>query len=103
MKTKLNLLARQINGFTNDFASADNLVNQRIKNNTTGIEGFSNKGYLTQLNNTKTQISTIDKYFDNILNDSQIVASQKNATYIVWSIVAIGTLLMSINVIRKSK
>jgi len=101
MKTKINLLANQINGLTTEFSSADNLVNDRIKNNTTGVEGFSNKGYLTQLNDTKKQIRTIDKYFDSILSDSQIVVSQKNTTYLIWSIVAIGTLIISMKVIRK--
>jgi hypothetical protein len=38
---------------------------------------------------------------DNIVNDSDIVVLQKNYDYLFWSILAAGTVLITMNVIKK--
>jgi hypothetical protein len=41
-----------------------------------------------------------NKNIDNILNDSDIVILQKNYNYLFWSILAAGTVLVSMNLAR---
>jgi hypothetical protein len=43
----------------------------------------------------------VSKNIDNIVNDSDIVVLQENYNYLFWTILAIGTLLVSINVFKK--
>jgi hypothetical protein len=38
--------------------------------------------------------------YDKIVNDSDVVALQQNSTYLMWSILAVGTVLVSISVVR---
>ena len=38
---------------------------------------------------------------DNILNDSDITVLQENYAYLFWSILAVGTVLVTMNVSKK--
>jgi len=38
--------------------------------------------------------------YDKIVDDSDVVALQQNSTYLLWSILAVGTVLVSISVVR---
>ena len=42
-----------------------------------------------------------ESFYENILNDSDIVVLQENYNYLFWSILAIGTVIISMNVLKK--
>jgi hypothetical protein len=100
-KAKMDLLSNQLINSTGNYSSGDNAVNQRISANIKAVEGFTNSGYLTQLNDTRKRINEIDKTTYKIVNNSEIVSLQRNYEYILWSILAIGTVIISMNVVRK--
>ena len=56
-------------------------------------------------NDTKKNITSIKDFnttMDNILKDSDISLLYENYNYLFWSILAAGTVLVSINVINKT-
>ena len=101
LQSKLDLLSKRMIDTTGSFSSQDSAVNDRINMNVRGVEGFQSSGYLTQLKDTRKKIAGFNRNIDNILDDSNIVFVQQNYNYLLWSVVAVGTVLLSINVIRK--
>jgi hypothetical protein len=101
LKNKLDLLANQLVNTTGKFGAGNDDVNNRMNLNTKALEGFTNNGFITQLNDTRRKIDNYEKNFDNIVNNSDIVVLQKNYSYLLWSILAIGTVIVSMNVVRK--
>ena len=75
-----------------------NDVNNRMSLNTKSLEGFTN---ITQLNDTRNRQLREKQNFDTIVHNSDIVVLQKNYSYLLWSILAIGTVIVSMNVVRK--
>ena len=67
----------------------------------TNVMGLTD--YVDGLKNTTDKISgiTSDRNINNILKDSDIVVLQKNYDYLFWSILAIGSVLVAMNVIKK--
>lgn len=100
LQTKMNLLSNQINSLTNNFQKGANSAEEQSKQNVKGI-----KGYLTDLTNTNTQSKDVagetTGNIQNILKDSDIVVLQKNYDYLFWSILAAGTVLVSMNIVKK--
>jgi hypothetical protein len=95
LESKLNLLTSQINGYTNKFSSAtDSLNNQSYKN----MEGLGD--YLKDFKKTKNNIKNFNTNIENILNDSDITVLQKNYDYLFWSILATGTVLVTMNIAK---
>ncbi len=97
LKTKLDLLAKQIvtlNGtlHTNDI----NVNNQSIQN----AKGLLD--YLKESINTNNKLKTFNTNVDNILNDSDINVLYENYNYLFWSIIAAGTVLVSMNLIKNN-
>ena len=101
LKSKLNLLSNQMVSSTGKLSSGETDVNQRIQSNIQGVEGFTNNGYLTQLKETQEKINNYTRNMDNIVNNSEIVVLQHNFEYLLWSVLAIGTVILSMNIIRK--
>ena len=101
-KTKMDLLSNQLSGGTKTYMENNKDVNGQIAANIKAVEGFTSKGaYLVQLENTRKKIDNINKTANNIVNNSEIVVLQRNYEYLLWSILAIGTVLISVNVARK--
>ena len=100
LETKLNLLSNQMVNSTGKFSNGENLVNNRISSNTETIEGFqSGDNYLTQLKDIRAEIKNFDiKHMENILDDSNINVLKENYRYMLWSILALGTVMISMNV-----
>jgi len=100
LETKMNLLSSQLTTLTNKFQSGTtNSENQSI-NNVSGINDYLT--YLTQTNKDIVNITTdTSGNVNNILKDSDIVVLQKNYDYLVWSILAVGTVLVSMNLMNK--
>ena len=101
-KAKMDLLSNQLINATSNYSSGNGIVNQQISSNIKAVEGFTKGGgYLTQLNETRRRINDINTNADKIVNNSEIVSLQRNYEYLLWSILAIGTALISVNVMRK--
>lgn len=100
VETKLNLLSKQINGFTSKFKDGSTDLENTNKTNTSGLNS-----YLKDLNKTNENIIGLTNYnsngVNNILNDSDIVVLQKNYNYLFWSILTTATVLVSINILKK--
>lgn len=108
MQGRLNMLSDQLVSLTGKFSNHDNEVNNRITINSNTIEGFDNRqDYLTQLKEIRKKIKNETNNYsvntDNILNDSNINVLKENYRYILWSIAAIGTVIISMNVIKNKK
>ena len=99
LQTKMNLLSSQIKEYTNKFQTGTNTSEQQSSENVVGIQN-----YLTDINNTNNNITNVagetSGNIQNILKDSDIVVLQKNYDYLFWSILAAGTVLVSMNVIK---
>jgi hypothetical protein len=98
LQNKLNLLSNQITQNTDLLGENTQRAETQMNNN---VKGLGN--YITDLTNTDKQIKYLNTNtnMDNILNDSDIITLQKNYEYVFWSILAIGTLLISMNVMKK--
>ena len=100
METKLNLLTKQINDFTNKYGDGASMAENQSKTNVSGLNN-----YFKDLNKTNRNIISVSREntngIQNILKDSDIVVLQKNYDYLFWSILAAGTVLVSMNVVKK--
>jgi hypothetical protein len=97
MQTKMNLLSNQINNLTNQFSSGDQQVNQQSKTNIQSLDGF-----VRDIKNTNKKIKNYPSTnYENILQDSDIVVLQQNYDYLFWSIIAITTVIISMNIVKK--
>ena len=60
---------------------------------------------ITNIKNTNNMITAVagatSGNIQNILKDSDIVVLQKNYDYLFWSILAAGTVLVSMNIVKK--
>ena len=69
----------------------------------TNVSGINN--YFKDLNKTNKNIINVSRKntngLENILKDSDIVVLQKNYNYLSWSILALATILVSMNIVKK--
>jgi hypothetical protein len=99
LQDKMNLLAKSITDLTTNYQMGTMAVENQSNKNEVGISN-----YLTHLNNTNTSINVSNQNsnsLENILNDSDIVVLQKNYSYLFWSILAAGTVLITMNIVKK--
>jgi hypothetical protein len=99
LQTKMDLLSNQIISMTNKYQSGtEDVVKQSIKN----VNGISN--HLTNLTKTNVNIVKVSgdnsNGLNNIVKDSDIVVLQKNYDYLFWSILAAGSVLVSMNIMK---
>jgi hypothetical protein len=93
IQTKLNLLTSQINGYTDKFSNGTDTLNNQSSKNTKGVGD-----YLIDFEKTNNNIKNFNTNIENILNDSDIIVLQKNYDYLFWSILAAGTVLVTMNI-----
>lgn len=100
LQSQINLLAQRISTLSNQYETGVNVLENQAQKNVTGIGN-----YLNQLKNTNSNISLTTEMnsgnLKNILSDSDIVVLQKNYSYLVWSILAAGTVLITMNITKK--
>lgn len=96
MRAQLDLLAQQINDYTNKFGNGSESAELQMGKNVIGLGK-----YLTDLKVTDQRITNFGTTMDNILNDSDIVVLQKNYDYLFWTILAAGTVLVAMNLVKK--
>ena len=97
LKTRLDLLAKKISEISGNIHVKDLLVNKQSLTDTNSLFGL--------VNNTKQNINKIGEFntnMDNILKDSDIALLYENYNYLFWSILAAGTVLVSLNVINQT-
>jgi hypothetical protein len=96
LQSKLNLLTSQINRYTNKFSSGTDSLNSQSSKNLKGLGD-----YLTDFEKTNKNIKNFNaSNIENILSDSDITVLQKNYDYLFWSILATGTLLVTMNIAK---
>jgi hypothetical protein len=96
IQTKMDQLSSQISTLTGKLGRGSNQVETQAQNNVKGI-----KTYLNNIKNANLKIVGFDTNVENILKDSDIVVLQKNYDYLFWSILAAGTVLIAMNVVKK--
>jgi hypothetical protein len=98
LQTRMNLLSNQINNLTGKFqGSSLNAENQSTAN----ISGTDE--YIKNIKTMNDKMSSVAEKgnINNILKDSDIVVLQKNYDYLFWSILAAGSVLVSMSIIKK--
>jgi len=100
LHTKLNMLSNKITSLNTSFNVGSNLANYQADNNVTGINHYIKDIKITN-KKSKLVAGETSGGIQNILNDSDIVVLQKNYDYLLWSILAAGTVLVSMNLINK--
>jgi hypothetical protein len=96
LQSKMNLLSSQINTLTGQFGTGSQQAETQSEANVQGIQG-----YLQGLQTTNNQITNFNTNVERILSDSDIVVLQKNYNYLFWSILAAGTVLVTMNIVKK--
>ena len=96
MQTKMNLLSNQINNLTNKFSSGGQQLNQQSETNVLGVDT-----YVKDIKTTNNKIKNYDTMYENILQDSDVVVLQQNYDYLFWSIIAVTTVIISMNIVKK--
>lgn len=96
LQKKLDTLSSRIAELSNKFSSNSNSAQLQSKINSNEIED-----YLTDLNSTNEKIKLTDTNMTNILNNSDIVVLQQNYNYLFWTILATGTVLVTMNIAKK--
>jgi hypothetical protein len=97
LQTKMDQLAGEISSLNNKFGQGLEKGYAQVKSNSKGIGD-----YLKDIETTQEKIKNIGANVDNILNDSDIVVLQKNYNYLFWSILATGTLLVTMNIAKNN-
>jgi hypothetical protein len=57
--------------------------------------------YLNEYNNTNTKIKNSTSNLTGIVRDSDINVLKENYNYLFWSILAVGTVLVTMNITKK--
>lgn len=96
LQNKMNLLTSQINNLTGEFGSGSQQAQTQSQANVQGIQG-----YLQGIKTTNSKITNFNTNVERILSDSDIVVLQKNYNYLFWSILAAGTVLVTMNIVKK--
>ena len=97
LEEQMTTLSSQINTLTQKFSSGSQSLEEQSEANMVGISN-----YLTGIKTTNKHIKNFNNNnFNNILKDSDIVVLQKNYEYLFWSILAAGTVLITMNIIKK--
>ena len=95
LQKKLDALSSRIAQLSNKFSSNSNAAQIQSKNNISGLEN-----YLTDLKSTNEQIQLSTSNMTRIVNDSDIVVLQQNYNYLFWTILATGTVLVTMNITK---
>ena len=96
LQIRLTQLTEQINALTGKFENGTQQADNQENANNIGI-----KNYLNEIEITDKKIKGFGNNVENMLTDSDIVVLQKNYNYLFWSILAVGSALVTMNIIKK--
>ena len=98
MQTKLQLLANKIVNLNGKLNLTDIKVTSQ-----SAIDSLQLGKYLVQYKMTDAKLdsynSAVNTNVQNILNDSDIIVLQQNYKYMFWTTLAVGTVLLSMNIV----
>jgi cell division protein FtsB len=107
LQTKMDMLSKQITDLTDKFQSGTIDTGNQSNQNVSTMHGYNNDlGTINSKIGTLAGVTTegiegmTTREIQNILKDSDIVVLQKNYEYLFWSILAAGTVLVSMNVVK---
>lgn len=95
IEDKLNQLSAAIAKSNDKFVTDNNNMFEQSKKNSIGTRDYINE-YSETANKIKAE-KMMDSNIDGILKDSKIVVLKENYNYAVWSILAIGLVILSMN------
>jgi hypothetical protein len=95
LQTYLTLLSSKITSFNTKFENGTVSAQDQAKKNIEGIQD-----YLTGLDKTNVKVTNFDTTFERVLTDSDINILKENYNYLFWSILAAGTVIVSMNVLK---
>ena len=98
LETRLNQITSQINKLTSHFENSGSLIDDQSTKTIQGSEEYVNDMDVT---NKKIKFLSKDKNVDRMLDDSDISVLQKNYDYLFWSILAVGAVIISMNIVKK--
>jgi hypothetical protein len=93
LRTKLDILSKDIVEYADKFGNNNDKVLLQSKENIKGLNNF-----VRDIKNVNKNISTFDTNHENILNESDILVLKENYNYMFWSILAIGSVLLAMNI-----
>ena len=96
LQTKMDQLSSQINNLTTKFGTGSQDSQVQAHKNQQGL-----REYLGDIKKNTKEIENMSENMNNIVSDSDIVVLQKNYNYLFWTILATGTVLISMNMIKK--
>ena len=89
-------MSNQINNLTNQFETGNQQLEQQSQTNSQSLNN-----YIKDIKSTNKKIRGFNTNVDNILQDSDIVVLKQNYDYLFWSILAVTTVIISMNIIKK--
>lgn len=98
LEKKLDVLAQRINTLNN--ALNKNITNVNDKISTNSISRIKYTNAINRNNEDEADMEIISKNIQNMLNDSDIRTLQKNYSYILFSILAAGSILLAMNIMK---
>jgi flagellar hook-associated protein FlgK len=93
LQTQLDALSQQITDLTNEFQGGSDNTASQMQQNVAGVGE-----YLKELNAINQKISNFGSEntgINNIIKDSDIVVLQKNYSYLFWSTLAVGSVIVA--------
>lgn len=97
LKTRLDLIANKIKELGGKLHIDELDVRKQSLINTSSLVN-----YMNETKNNTSMIKNFNTSMDNILKDSDITLLHENYNYLFWSILAAGSVLISVNVINRS-
>lgn len=97
LKTRLDLITKQISDLSGTLHTNDLSVTGQSLTDTSSLFGL-----ISNTNNNINLINSFNTNMDNILKDSDIALLYENYNYLFWSILATGTVIVSLNIMNKS-
>lgn len=95
LETRLAMLTKQIATYSDKFYNDINLINKQSINNVNELNNFTN-----DIKDVNYKIKNFSSDYSRIAEETDINVLQANYTYMMWSILAVGTVLVSMNVMK---
>ena len=97
LQTILDVLTSRLNSLSGKYDTGSYQADTQASTNANGVNN-----YLNTIEQTNNKIKDFNSNIvENILKDSDIVVLQKNYNYLFWSILAVSTVLISMNISKK--
>ena len=93
LQTQLDSLSQKITSLTDEFEDGSNITASQMQTNVTGVGEYLNE--LNIINKKIANFGSENTGINNIIKDSDIVVLQKNYSYLFWSTLAIGSVIVA--------